>query len=78
MNLAIATIERFYHLYFPTDYSGSPTTSLYTPWTEAEVLAHLATGWGEDAITELQLEYLYRLGPRVSGECDTVKGMIAD
>ena len=47
------------HLYLPKDYSGSPTTSLYTPWTEAEVLAHLTAGWGESAISELRLEYLY-------------------
>ena len=40
------------HLYLPKDYSGSPTASLYTPWTEAEVLSHLATGWGEGAISE--------------------------
>ena len=39
------------HLYLPKDYSGSPTASLYTPWTEAEVLTHLATGWGEGAIS---------------------------
>ena len=39
------------HLFLPKDYSGSPTTSIYTPWTEAEVLAHLTTGWGEGAIT---------------------------
>ena len=38
--------------YLPKDYSGSPTASLYTPWTEAEVLAHLTAGWGEGAITE--------------------------
>jgi len=56
------------HLYLPKDYSGSPTTSIYTPWTEAEVLAHLATGWGEGAITELKLEYLYGPEPEVSGE----------
>ena len=56
------------HLYLPKDYSGSPTTSLYTLWTEAEVLAHLATGWGADAISELQLEYLYGPKPEVSGE----------
>ena len=48
--------------------SGSPTTSIYTPWTEAEVLSHLTTGWGSDAITELKLEYLYRPEPEVSGE----------
>jgi hypothetical protein len=56
------------HLYLPKDYSGSPTTSLYTPWTEAEVLTHLAAGWGEGAITELKLEYLYGPEPEVSGE----------
>ena len=56
------------HLFLPKDYSGSPTTSIYTPWTEAEVLSHLATGWGEGAITELKLEYLYGPEPEVSGE----------
>ena len=56
------------HLYLPKDYSGSPTTSLYTPWTEAEVLSHLTTGWGEGAISELKLEYLYGPEPEVSGE----------
>ncbi|HAB39352.1 MAG TPA: hypothetical protein DCE52_15375 [Rhodobacteraceae bacterium] len=34
------------HLFLPKDYSGSPTVSLYTPWTEAEVLSHLTAGWG--------------------------------
>jgi hypothetical protein len=62
-----------HHLYLPKDYSGSPTASLYTPWTEAEVLAHLTTGWGEGAITQLKLEYLYGPEPGVSGS-DTVKG----
>jgi len=52
----------------PKDYSGSPTASLYTPWTESEVLSHLATGWGEGAITELKLEYLYGPEPEVSEE----------
>ena len=56
------------HLYLPKDYSGSPTTIIYTPWTKAEVLSHLATGWGEGAITELKLEYLYGPEPEVSGE----------
>ncbi|MDB2615225.1 hypothetical protein N9Y87_04095 [Planktomarina temperata] len=60
------TIHR--HLYLPKDYSGSPTASLYTPWTEAEVLSHLTTGWGEGAITELKLEYLYVPEAEVSGE----------
>jgi len=56
------------HLYLPKDYSGSPTASLYTPWTDAEVLAHLTAGWGAGAITELKLEYLYGPEPEVSGE----------
>ena len=56
------------HLYLPKDYSGSPTASLYTPWTEAEVPAHLTTGWGEGAISNLKLEYLYGPEPEVSGE----------
>ena len=56
------------HLFLPKDYSGSPTASIYTPWTEAEVLSHLATGWGEGAITELKLEYLYGPEPEGSGE----------
>ena len=55
------------HLYLPKDYSGSPTTSIYTPWNEAEVLSHLATGWGKGAISELKLEYLYGPEPEVSG-----------
>jgi hypothetical protein len=41
----------------PKDYSGSPATSLDTPWTEAEVLSHLIAGLGDGAITELKLEY---------------------
>jgi len=56
------------HLFLPKDYSGSPADSLYTPWTEAEVLSHLTAGWGSGAITDLKLEYLYRPEPEVSGE----------
>ena len=56
------------HLFLPKNYSGSPTTSIYTPWTEEEVLSHLATGWETGAITELRLEYLYGPEPEVSGE----------
>ena len=56
------------HLFLPKDYSGSSTVSLYTPWTEAEVLSHLTAGWGQDAISELNLEYLYGPEPEVSGE----------
>ena len=56
------------HLFLPKDYSGSPTVSLYTPWTEAEVLSHLTAGWGSDAISDLKLEYLYGPEAEVSGE----------
>ena len=56
------------HLFLPKDYLGSPTVSLYTPWTEAEVLSHLTAGWGQDNISDLKLEYLYRPQPEVSGE----------
>ena len=52
----------------PKDYSGSPTVSLYTPWTDAEVLSYLTDGWGQDAISDLKLEYLYRAETEVSGE----------
>jgi len=55
-------------LYLPKDYSGSPTASIYTPWTKAEVLSHLTTGWGEGAITGLTLEYFYGPELEVSGE----------
>ena len=68
MNLAIASRERFKHLFLPKDYSGSPTTSIYTPWTDDEAEAYLTEGWGEGAITEFNLEYLYGPEPEVSGE----------
>ena len=56
------------HLFLPKDYSGSPTTSIYTEWTDEEAEAFLTTGWGEGAITELNLKYLYGPEPEVSGE----------
>jgi len=56
------------HLFLPKDYSGSPTVSLYTPWTEAEVLSHLTAGWGQDTISDLKLEYLYGSEAEISGE----------
>ena len=67
MQIIIKRTSTHQHLFLPKDYSGSPTSSIYTPWTEAEVLAHLATGWGEGAITGLKLEYLYGPEPEVSG-----------
>ena len=66
-----ATVKRtttHQHLYLLKDYSGIPTTSIYTPWTEAEVLSHLTIGWREATINELKLEYLYGPEPEVSGE----------
>ena len=57
------------HLFLPKDYSGSPTTSIYTEWLKPDALAYLTTGWGAGAITELKLEYLYGPAePEVSGE----------
>jgi len=56
------------HLFLPKDYSGSPTVSLYTPWTDAEVLSYLTDGWGSGAISDLKLEYLYRAETEVSGQ----------
>ena len=56
------------HLFLPKDYSGSPTTSIYTEWLKPEVLAYLTVGWGSGAITEFKLEYLYGPEPEVSGE----------
>ena len=60
------------HLFLPKDYSGSPTVSLYTPWTEAEVLSHLTAGWGQDTISDLKLEYLY--GPEAESSGEKVRG----
>ena len=56
------------HLFLPKDYSGSPTNSIYTPWTDEEAEAYLTEGWGEGAITEFNLEYLYGPEAEVSGE----------
>ena len=42
------------------------TTSIYTEWTKKEAEAYLNTGWGEGAITEFNLEYLY--GPEPAHE----------
>ena len=56
------------HVFLPKDYSGSPTTSIYTEWSKEEANAYLTTGWGEGAITEFNLDYLYGPEPEVSGE----------
>lgn len=54
------------HPLLSKNYTGSPTTSVFIPWTVAEVQTHLTTGWGTGAITELKLELLYRSEPEVS------------
>jgi hypothetical protein len=56
------------HLFLPKDYSGSPTTSIYTEWTDEEAEDYLTNSWGEGAITEFNLDYLYGPEPEVSGE----------
>jgi hypothetical protein len=56
------------HLFLPKNYTGSPTSSVFTPWTLAEVQTHLVIGWGPEAIEDLQLEFLYRPEDEVSGE----------
>ena len=47
------------HLFLPKEYSGDPYASVFTPYTEAEVLSFLETGWGEGNITDLQLSFLH-------------------
>ena len=56
------------HLFLPMNYTGSPTVSVFTPWTLTGVQTHLATGWGAEAIEDLKLEFLYGPEPKVSGE----------
>ena len=67
-NLKSLTKTTHQHFFLPKDYSGSPTVSLYTPWTEAEVHDHLTAGWGSGAISYLRLEYLYGPEAESSGE----------
>ena len=45
------------NLFLPAEYSGDPYTSVFTPYTEAEVL--LETGCVEDNIKDQQLSFLY-------------------
>jgi hypothetical protein len=47
------------HLFLPKKYSGDPHTSVFTPYTEAEVLSYLETGWGISNVEDLQLSFLY-------------------
>ena len=47
------------HLFLPKKYSGDPYASVFTPYTEAEVLAYLETGWRIGNVKDLQLSFLY-------------------
>jgi hypothetical protein len=47
------------HLLPPENYSGDPHTLVLTPYTEAEVLSFLETGWGIGNVEDLQLSFLY-------------------
>ena len=47
------------HLFLPKEYSGDPYASVLTPYTEAEVLSFLETGWGIGNVEDLQLSFLY-------------------
>ena len=47
------------HIFLPKNYSGDPYASIFTPYTEAEVLAFLETGWGIGNVEVLQLSFLY-------------------
>lgn len=55
------------HLYLPKTYSGEPTATTFTPWTEAEILEHLTSGWQDEEITELEVRFLFEREPEVSG-----------
>ena len=55
------------HLFLPKNYSGNPTASTFTPWTEEEIRDHLTAGWQDEAITDLQVRFLFEGEPEVSG-----------
>ena len=47
------------HLFLPKEYSGDPYATVFTHYTEAEVLAYLETGWGIGNVEDLQLSFLH-------------------
>ena len=47
------------HLFLPNEYSGDPYTSVFTPYTEAEVLSLLEIGRVIGNVEDLQLLFLY-------------------
>ena len=46
------------HIFLPKYYSGDPYASIFTPYTEAEVLSFLETGWGIGNVSDLRLSFL--------------------
>ena len=55
------------HLFLPKNYSGNPIASTFTPWTEKEIQEHLTTGWQDEAITDLEVKFVFEGTPEVSG-----------
>lgn len=55
------------HLFLPKNYSGNPTASTFTPWTEEEIREHLTTGWQDETITDLEVRFVFEGTPEVSG-----------
>jgi len=55
------------HLFLPKNYSGNPTASKFTPWTDEEILDHLTAGWQDEAISDLEVRFLFEGTPEVSG-----------
>jgi hypothetical protein len=51
------------HLFLPKGYVGDPHAAAFQPWTEEEVLRHLETGWGQGAVVNLSLAFLYETEP---------------
>ena len=55
------------HLFLPKNFSGNPTASTFTPWTEEEIREHLTAGWQNEVITDLEVRFLFEGTPEVSG-----------
>ena len=53
------------HLFLPRGYNGDPHVTIFTPWTEQEVLEHLEAGWGECGVLDLEVEFLLKDVPEV-------------
>ena len=55
------------HIFLPKNYSGNPTVTTFTPWTEEEIRDHLTSGWQDEEITYLQVGFLFEGEPEFSG-----------